>query len=188
MKKSLCVLVVALFAYRLFGQGMLLWDESVNGPLSEDYTQPTSLGNLLLGTNSVIGSVSSVFTGTGYAAHDDYFTFTVQPGNSLAGVYISVNKPTLVWLGNPSFSTMIGQVFNPLNGEVLSQMGLGPLTSGTFGMYLANNEFVGSSSTSNYRLDFLVQSIPEPDTFPLIALGAAALLIRSRQNKSKSRV
>ena len=173
MKCAIAMLFVAsASALNAFGQGTILWDESVNGPLSEDYTHPTAFGILSQGTNSVIGSVSTEVTGNNYAAHDDYFTFTVGGGNSLSGVYIRVDNPTLVWIGNPSFSSMIGQVFNPTNGELLTQMAIGPLGSGTFGMYLSNNEFGSSTSISNYRLDFFVQTVPEPGAVCLFLLGA----------------
>ena len=63
------------------GQGTMLWNESVQGPLGEEYFVATPLGSMQLGTNTVLGvSVLEPLITSGHLVRGDYFTFTVPAG------------------------------------------------------------------------------------------------------------
>ena len=55
-KPVIVFLILACAHLAALGQGVILWDESVNGELSQDFAHPTSLTPVLAGTNSVIGA------------------------------------------------------------------------------------------------------------------------------------
>ena len=167
------LLLILLSATAAFGQGTILWDESVNGPLSFNYQAPTALGALSYGSNSVFGATEIEPTGPGYFVHDDYFTFTVPNNSSLTAVYIGIDKPSVwTWIGDETFSSELGFIGNPSNGELLSQWTLSSLGPGVYGMYMANHDFQPVTSIANYRLDFFVHAIPEPSTISLWLAGA----------------
>lgn len=63
------------------GQGTVLWNESVQGPLGERYVVATPLGSMQFGTNTVLGvSVLEPLITGGHLVRGDYFTFTVPAG------------------------------------------------------------------------------------------------------------
>lgn len=175
MRNTICtVAAFALFGTRVFGQGAILWNESVNGPLSELANSPTPLGSLVNGTNSILGATQVEPTGNDWLIHEDVFTFVV-PGNAhVTGVFFTVDKPKVgSWIGDVGYSIPLGSAINSANGDLLPQWGMSLLGPGTYGMYLGNYDPQPSSSTANYRLDFVVQNIPEPGAPTLGALGVA---------------
>jgi hypothetical protein len=119
--------VLALLAGSASGQGTTIWDESVNGPLSNDYTQPTAFGTFPMGTDSVIGSTQFVQTGNNGAVYGDYFTFVISQSSEITGINLTVDNPVLVWIGNPAFTVQLADVYNPTDGGLLSQMSLARL-------------------------------------------------------------
>jgi hypothetical protein len=164
---------IGLATISALGQGTILWDESVNGPFSFDYHNPTQLGTLSFGSNTVSGATEIEPTGPGYFVHEDYFIFTVPNNSSLSAIYIGINKPNVwTWIGDQTFSTDLGFVGNPSNGELLSQWTISSLGSGVYGMYMANHDAQPFTSIANYRLDFFVEAVPEPSTLSLLLAGA----------------
>jgi hypothetical protein len=166
-------LLAVAFTTAAMGQGTVLWDESVNGPLSNDYTQPTYLGALQAGTNSVIGSAEAVPSGMGWTVYDDSFTFAVPAGFQVNAVQLMVDRRVWAWIGNPGFSSQYGFVDHPSNGDLLPQWGLAPLAPGTYGMYISDHDLQPVPTAAHYRLDFVSQSIPEPGALGLCLAGAA---------------
>ena len=57
--KARILFLFALAATSALGQGTILWEESVNGPISNEFGEPTFFGALQDGTNSLMGSVSN---------------------------------------------------------------------------------------------------------------------------------
>jgi hypothetical protein len=181
-KALFCLMVLASKA---LAQGTILWDESVNGELSSDYTNPTQLGILSAGSNTVIGHVEFFPSGSGGGLRNDYFTFQIPAGLSLTGIGLSVDKPVLAWLGDASYSAEIGHAFTQGNSDLLPQFGIGPVAPGTYGFYMQNNDLQSpAASIANYRLDYYAQLVPEPSLPPLcvIAIGCLALLGRRRRS------
>ena len=154
------------------GQGTILWDEGVSGPLSQFSSSPTPLPPLQLGTNTVIGMTEVEPTGPSWSVYTDFFTFAV-PNNSVVGtVYLQINKPNVwTWIGEPTFFDQLAFSFSPSTGNLSSQWGLSSIVAGTYGMYFENHDFEAFTSIANYRLDFFVQSIPEPSSLWLLVGG-----------------
>jgi len=181
MKKTLCSVSVTLFfAVGAFGQGTILWDESVNGPLSHDFNNPTSINPLGPGTNSVIGAAEIVPVGNNWETFTDFFLVRVPPNSSITGVFLQIDKPN-VWTGlkDPSYSTDFAFSGNSASGELLSQWGIAPVGPGLYGMYVQNSDAQAVASIANYRLDFFLESVPEPGTLPLLFLGLGLVGLRS---------
>ena len=163
-------LLVAALAARALGQGTILWDESVNGPLSNDYTQPTHLGTLPWGASSISGVTEFLAFPEGNGAlYSDLWLFRVPESSQLSSISFTTDGQVLVWLG-ASFSEQLAYVFNPTNGSLLPQMNLPAASSGTYGMYIKMNEFEATAS-AQYRLDFVVHTIPEPASLWLLLGG-----------------
>lgn len=186
---KICVSVLfgcALSASTAFSQGRVLWDESVNGPLSFDYQSPTALGAVQPGTNSVVGSTEIEPTGPGYLVREDCFIFTVPGGSSIGGVWVQITTPNVVaWIGDQRFSTQVGYSADTSNGDLLLQWGLTSLGPDTYGMYVANHNFPAAPSIASYRLDFLVQTIPEPSGVWLGVLGISLVGLHRRRRVNR---
>ena len=101
-------LFVALLTTRSFGQGTVLWDESVNGPISNSRFEPTSLGTFTLGTNSVLGTTDFQPSPTGGVVNPDYILLTVPSGSQISLLPFSSDRPVAVWLGDPGFGLESG--------------------------------------------------------------------------------
>ena len=187
MKKLSIISFFFVLTFAALGQGStVLWNESVNGPLSNGGATPaTALGSLTLGQNSVIGAVQLIPNGLGGGTLiNDYFTFSVPANTEISSLNLTTDKPLIVWWGNTSFSGEIGSVIDPTAGNILSQMGLISVGPGSYGMYVANYDLDAPSvSTANYQLDFSLVAAPEPSTIALGTLGAAALLLFRRRKK-----
>jgi hypothetical protein len=165
-------------AFVAFGQGTILWDESVNGELSMSYTSATALPPLQLGTNSIIGKTEIEPTGPNWLVHPDYFSITVPSNLSVTGVYLSINKPNVwTWIGDPTFVNQLAFAQSPTPGDLLSQWGLSSVGPGAYGVYLDNHDAQSITSIASYRLDFVTQSIPEPGPLGLWLTGATCAAV-----------
>ena len=178
------LLLILFSATAVLGQGTILWDEGVNGPFSESSGTPTSLSPLQFGTNSIIGSTAIEPSGGNWIVHPDYFDLQVPNGSIVTAVYLQINKPNVWhWVGDTTFANEVGFIQNPASGELLSQWGLSQIPTGNYGMYLANLDEQATTSIANYRLDFFVQTIPEPSTFALALAGATMLVVWRRKKR-----
>lgn len=190
MKSLIIRLCAVSIATTALGQGTILWNEGVDGPFSNFSDNPTVLPPLQLGTNSTVGATEIEPNGNIWTVYEDFFTFTVPANAMVASVYFQVDKPQVqTWIGNQSFSSQLAVMGNPIAGELLAQWGTGSLPSAGYGLYLANHDAQSSVSIANYRLDFFVQSVPEPDTLALAFVGAAGfvgLRCTSRYPRRKS--
>ena len=185
---KLILALAVLSATTVFGQGTILWDESVNGPLSEDFNQPTSLGPMQIGINSIIGLTAIVPPPPFWEYHPNYFTFEVPKGLAVQAINLQVDKPNVwAWIGNPEFSSQLAFTMNPSTGELLSQWALGSIPSGSYGMYLENLDQQSFTSVASYRLDFFVQAVPEPGTFWLLVAGAGLVVLRGWRKAQRVR-
>jgi hypothetical protein len=182
IKISLISLTLVLSGIRAFGQGVILWDESVNGELSQDYTRPTSLTPVLAGSNSVIGATEIIPYGNNWGGYPDDFLLTVPTNMVVTAVYLTVNRPNVwAWIGDASYVNQLGWVRNPSSGDLLSQWGISALPPGTYGMYMQNDDAQSVPSIANYRLDFVAQPAPEPTGAVLLLFGFGLFVVcRSR--------
>ena len=169
-------LVLVLSATTAFAQGTVLWDESVNGPISEDYTIPTSLSPMQMGTNSVMGLTEVVPTPPNWEGHPNTFTIEVPIGLEVRAVYLQVDKPNVwAWIGNTGFSSELGFTLSASSGELLAQWGLVTISAGSYGIYLENHDHQAEISIANFRLDFVVQAVPEPSACSILLAGLVLL-------------
>jgi len=175
MRTPIFIILVWLSAQPLFGQGVILWDESVNGPLGNSPGTATSLGIMTTGTNVVMGTAVVEPTGGSWYVHEDYFRFSIPANFQLSDILLTINGQSVaVFLGTSDFNTLVGYTPSSLSGALYPQFGIQPIGSGTYGMYMANHDGQQFTSIANYRLDFVVAPVPEPTTWALFALGGAA--------------
>jgi len=157
----------------------VVYNESVDGPMSSSGTTPTTL-NLSLGSNTLISSI-------GGSAQIEYFSFTLSAGQSLTSFKLDsyVSTDAVAWLGIKAgtdwtigydTSQMIGNqhfgtanLGNPLLGISVAN----PLGAGT---YTVRSQQLGANA--NYQLDLNV--IPEPSTASLLLLTLGLRLRRRR--------
>ncbi|WP_299404955.1 PEP-CTERM sorting domain-containing protein [Acaryochloris sp. IP29b_bin.148] len=96
LKKTLLAVALTASAFGLAAQSasaITLWNENVNGDLSDEGLHPTSVGSLNLGSNLLTANFNA---GTDNPA-PDYFTFTVPHGLALNGIELKS------WNSSPVF-------------------------------------------------------------------------------------
>jgi hypothetical protein len=180
MKTCMTILFAFIFsATAASGQTTILWNESVNGELSQDFNSPTPFGALQLGTNSIIGATEIVPYGNNWGAYPEFFTFEVPSNSEVTALYIQIDKPDVwAWIGDPTFSNELAFDVNPSIGELLSQWGLDSISPGLYGMYLLNADEQSYTTIANYQLDFVLEPIPEPGILGLLLLSAGVFTLR----------
>jgi hypothetical protein len=185
--------------------GGVIYEESVNGDLSNVGTAPTSLGPLTVGSNQIFGITGR----TSGIVDRDYFVITVPsgfaldsitvlPGTTFGGAepvsFIGVQAGPQVTLPTTT-TTAQGLLgwwhYEPadINTDILPTMctpdleGMGssgctpPLGSGDYAFWVQEL----SSGTFNYGFDLNLTRVPEPNTFALIFIGFAALVLVLRR-------
>jgi len=161
-----------------FGQGTILWDESVNGPLSNNPGSPSLLGGLGPGSSFLYAASERIPFEFGWYVTNDFFTFSVPIGLQVTSIQLETDRPIWTWIGDESFSAQLGFVIDPSNGQLLPQWGFASLSAGTYGMYLSNDDLQSSLTTANYRLNVFVEVVPEPSAFSFFLFGAGLVGLR----------
>ena len=153
----------------------IVWDESVDGDLSNVEGNPTLIA-LILGANDILGDIGGSFdpnVGDGY----DVFSFNVGAnesitsillnqytpagGNSTTGVNIFSSDGTI--LGSRAISTAdVGQ-------DLLTLTGISPLAEGDY--YISMREFTAPGQQYSMTIN-KVSAIPESSSAMLIACFA----------------
>ncbi len=173
------ILISSIFATLNLPGAQVLWDESINGPLSGNYLQPSIFPGLTLGPNYVRGQTEIAPNPYGATVYPDCFLISVPSGLQVEQVVLSSDITDLwIWIGDAGFSEQLGFVgyfgagwpnLPPTNGDLLPQMGIGPVQSGTYGFYVQNMGPV--PSTAHYELDFSAVAVPEPSGSMLLLVG-----------------
>ena len=165
-----------------------LWDESVNGDLSNVRTAPTNLP-LSMGSNTI--------TGTVVAGDEDFFTVTVPAGAFFSALtLITFNSaddlaflaiqagPIITSMSSPA--AMLGYIHMSaafVGTDILDDMALGdgalgftpPLPTGTYAMWAQQLQ----PQLVSYSFDLVV--IPEPSEATLLTAGLAVLALARRR-------
>ena len=178
-------LFVALRTITSFGQGTVLWDESVNGPISNSRFEPTSLGTFTLGTNSVLGTTDFQPSPTGGGVNPDYISLAIPSGSEISLLPLSTDRPVAVWLGDPGFGLEYGSKIRPASTDLLAQFGISSIGPGSYGLYVINWDAGETPSFAHYRLDFVVQNVPEPSAWAFSFLGVTGWLLQNRWRQTR---
>lgn len=161
------------------GQGTILWDEAVNGPLSQNYEHPTILTPLQIGTNSLIGTSLTEWKSNNWFAQADYFLFQVAEKTRVSFVGATIDTPRATfWIGDSGFANQIAVAEILSGGALLSAWGIESVPPGAYGIELFNGNLIPQTTILNYRLDFVVDAIPEPASFWLLSASLAGMQIR----------
>lgn len=172
-------------------QAQVLWDESINGNLSNDRLNPTNLA-LNVGNNHIIGSMDS--------NDKQYVHFTLAPGMALTQLfvvsYVSQDNAAFIGVQEGSVFTEPAQGANAANllgytlwgteqigTDILPAMGTGfgsmgftpPLTGSDYTFWIQQ-----TGDPTDFDLNFV--TTPEPGTMSL-AIGAGLLILRRRKKK-----
>ena len=182
------LLVLSLCGDGVLGQGNILWNEAVNGPLSNSYQIPTPLPSMVSGSNIVLGTTESVPVGGNWLAYDDFILLTIPDDTYVSRFHVSFDHPIAIWLGNATFDEQFGYSVNHTASELLSEWGLSPLAAGQYGVYVKNYDFHPDTSFAYYTLHFVLEPVPEPSTYALLLLGVVSVAcvrrLRSRASRS----
>lgn len=182
-----CALAALLAA--IPAAALSVYEEAVQGDLSNDRNAPTAI-DVSPGPNVVAGTVS----GTIAEPDDDFFTFTLEPGETLSAVVLLLHAPSLStsFLGihtGPTYTNLgnsqaLGWVFfdsDDIGTDLLPRMAASngnftaPLGPGTYSFW-----FDESTNVESYRVDFQVTVVPEPGAAGLVGLGLWGLAARRR--------
>lgn len=192
---SVVCLLAAVFPNLATGA---VYDEAVNGDLSDNHLAPTLF---LLDVGSNLLSASSVTTP--FIADAEYFTAVVPAGSELTEIRLTryVSDDPRAFLGfvagtsiatGPN-STGAGDLLGyyhfgsnaiPLGTDFLDDMALAfgaqgftrPLPAGSYTFWAQQT----GSQVSDYTFDFVVTAIPEPSALAMILLPGLALFRRRR--------
>lgn len=168
----LALILGVVLGGKAFGQGVILWNESVNGPLSEDFHQPTFLGAMQIGTNYIIGSSEIAPPPPYWEYHPNHFIFQFPESMAVQSINLQINQPNVVvWIGNPEFTSQLAGLQNSTSGNLLLQWGLDSIPSGTYGMYFGNYDQENAPSIATFSASFVVQAVPEPSSMSLALVG-----------------
>ena len=173
--------IIAVFLSLCPIHAAVVFNESMNGPLSSTGTSPTQIP-LNLGANSIV----STFGGS---TQFDYFSFTLATGQSLTSFRLDsyVSADAVAWLGikrgsdwtiNYDTTQMLAQQhFGTANigSDILGISTSSPLVAGT---YTVRSQQLGA--TANYQVTLNV--IPEPSSLSLILLSLGALPLCRRRH------
>ncbi len=178
-----------------------VWDESVNGDLSNNPLAPTVL-TFAPGSNDVIGQAGGPPGPGALAPFDqDFFTFAVPKGyelRSLEAVKVQLTSPTdlvafIAIQSGPQITYNVSPPFNGTAAGLLGWLHVAPSDQGTNilpAMGVAGDGatgFVGSLGPGQYSIwvqdnnpvvnyDFSFEiGVPEPSTWAMMLLGLAGL-------------
>jgi hypothetical protein len=182
--------------------------ESVNGDLSGNFQNPTSIALVPNGSTTVSGTVQGA--GGGVSVDLDYFTVTVPVGQVLAALNVLPGT-----LGGGAIGSFIGiyagsAAVNPIGAASTAALGyylyratdigtdilddiatfnfngtnpsigfIPPLPSADYTFWIQE----GFNGTFPYNFQLVLRSVPTPPTIPLVALAGLAMgLCRYRKN------
>lgn len=189
LSRALFILATSVAAQ--MAHGVVMWNESVNGDLSNNRLTPTAL-SAVIGSNTVRattqGSDREYFRITVAAGqelydmwHSEYISqdFTmfmaVQRGSTFTETASNPNPVNMLGYTHMGDSTVGISIFNLMGAGAGATGFSGPLQAGTYTFWAQQQ---GSAST--WTVDYRVRAVPEPATITVLGLGLGALLRRKR--------
>jgi hypothetical protein len=176
-----------------------IWDETLNGDLSNDRANPTLLTPLSIGSNTISGTVTQ--------GERDYFRFNVPTGYTLNQIFLTVHSPAntsffAIQSGTqitvdptaPTAGPLLGYVHTGgglVGTDVLDDMATSnllvppaqgfalPLGPGDYSFWMQQT----SAILTSYAFDVIIA--PEPTTAALFGLGLASLAIARRRSAQR---
>ncbi len=191
IRGTLLVAVVLLCASA--SHGTVIWDESVNGDLSNNGTAPTSLPALTVGSNRVVGSI-----GVSWSDDDeDAAMFTVPVGSVLSELILESYScgtfydyaPFSLHRGSSTSGPMVEFILltDWGAGTDLLQFDSAPGAQPA-GVYTFHFDFIqqsgGPDERSLYSVALNLTPVPEPSSMVLLGIGLAGL-VKSRIRREK---
>ena len=171
---------------------VVMWDDTVNGDLSNNRLAPTAL-NIGIGSNTVRARTQG--------SDREYFKFTIAQGQELYDMwhteYISQDFTMFLAVqrgatftetaSNPNPNNLLGyshigdstydiSIFNMMGAAPGATGFSGPLQAGTYTFWAQQQ-----GSVSTWTMDFRVRAVPEPATLSVLGVGFAALIRRKKR-------
>lgn len=192
--------LIAVFAWLSVApaQAVTIWDEAVDGDLSDQPASPTNVGSLSIGDNSLIGALVD---------EHDYFSFEVLAGETLDSV--TVVSQTLV--NNPSPNFYLIETASPISGAVVGALSWfggnvqagddlfanpnffnpgfsSPLGAGFYSVVFAGYGYEIAAYNFNLHVSGPSTEVPEPTTTAMVITGLFGLVGCSifRSNRKKT--
>ncbi|MCP9440757.1 MAG: VPLPA-CTERM sorting domain-containing protein [Nitrospira sp.] len=164
-------------------QAATVYDEAVQGDLSNNHVSPTSV-SLGVGQNLISGS--TVHTPS---LDRDFFTITIGAGHTLDAIVLSsyTNTDDLSFFGMTTGSAFTGLGFSDVSSwaligthlignDLLTILTGGPLGPGAYSFWLQETEGI-----TTYTLDYQVSAVPLPAALPLFLSGLLGLGAMARR-------
>jgi hypothetical protein len=175
---------------------VVTWDETIDGPLSNDRLAPTAV-DLVPGINSMLGTTVS--------GDREYVTMSIPSGQKLSQIilesYVGIDGTAFIGVQSgttftePPTGTNVANLlgyahFGPGVGndglDILPEIGAGggaigfapPLIGSDYTFWIQQT---GANATT-YRLDFVV--VPEPGSALLLSVGGLAMLLAAARRRT----
>ena len=183
------LLIAVLCTLSLEASAVVIWDEGVNGDLSNNPFAPTPLV-FGIGDNTIIGSIGGLISQGG----DQFDRITFSIGAGLVWTAVVVNNYVPSGGNNASgFEGYTGSVIDfddslmtSLGGTVpidVSLIGMdilgfigGPYGPGVYSVELRENQ-----PGTLYSLSFQISAVPEPGTLALLGIGLFGMEMSRRK-------
>lgn len=193
MKLRILFALCLIPAFSSFASADIVWDESVSGDLSGDFSMPDSVA-FLLGSNTIIGSTGeNGNTGATDGSDADYFTFSISAGQQLTAINVdsfmfAPNDPGVSFMAYVAGTSFTGQDFGDIDGSAFflegsgnilpTLTGGGPLGEGDYSIWIQET----ADTIVDYQFTFEVSSaVPEPTGAVVLALMGISCAVRRKR-------
>jgi hypothetical protein len=188
-RTCLALVLCGLIAFN--AHAATVYDEAVNGDLSNNHLSPTFVG-LGVGANLILGS-----TVHQPSLDRDFFTIAIGPEQRLETIVLSsyTNTDDQSFFGMARGTGFTDLGLSSLDGwaligvlpglsvgdNLLAFVAGGPIGPGTYSFWLQETDGI-----TTYTLDYRVSAVPVPAALPLFLSGLLGIGAIARKSQSKS--